>query len=58
MVTSQPIHQERGASHVTGVFEKTDKQEEQEDLRQEDDDRAHARDHTVHEQTVQVAWRD
>ncbi len=46
----QPIHQKRRARHVTRVFQKTDEQKQQQDLRQKNNHRADTRNHTVHQQ--------
>ena len=54
----QAVHEKRGARHVAGVFEEADKEKEQQDLWEKYDDGAHTRDHTIHEQAVQVARRD
>ena len=53
----QPIHQERRARHVAGVFQQADEQEQQQDLRQKHDHRADARDDAVDEQVAQIARR-
>ena len=37
----QPIHQKRRARHVAGVLQQADEQEQQQDLRQKHDHRAH-----------------
>ena len=51
----QAVHEERRARHVAGVFQQANEAEEQQNLRQEDDDRADAGDDALHEQVVQVA---
>ncbi len=42
MLAHDAIGDERGAGEVARVFEYSDKEEEQQDLRQEDEDRLHA----------------
>ncbi len=46
----QPVHQERGADHVPARLQHQDEGEQDDNLRQEHDDCAHARDHAVGEQ--------
>ena len=53
----QPVHQEGGADHVAGAFEQQDEEEQDQDLRQEDDDRADAGDGAVDDQRAQQPGR-
>ena len=53
----QPVHDERRARHVAGVFQEPEEEKEDEDLRQEDDDAADAGDDAVHQQAAQVPLR-
>ena len=48
----QAVHEEGRARHVAGVFQQADEEEKQQNLRQEDDDRADALDDAVDEQVV------
>ena len=54
----QAVHQERRARHVAGVLQKTDEQKQQQDLRQENNHRAHTGNHAIHQQTVEIPRRD
>ncbi len=52
----QLVHQEGGADHVAGRFQQEDEEEQDQDLRQEDDDRADAADHAVDDQRAKHAF--
>ena len=53
----EAIHDERGARQIARVFEDGDGQEQQQDVRQEDQHAADARDHAVDQQRLQQAFR-
>ncbi len=52
------IDHEGGARHVADVFEQVEQREQQQDLRQEDDHRADARDHAVGDEICEQARRE
>ena len=51
----QPVHDERGARHVAGVLQDPEEEIEDENLREKDDDAAHAGDDAIGEQRAQIA---
>jgi hypothetical protein len=50
-----PVHQERRARHVSEILEQQDEQENDDDLRQEHDHAADARDHPVLQEALHEA---
>ena len=53
----QPVHDERGARHVAGVFQHPEEEKEDENLRQKNDHAADAGDDAIGDQTAQIAIR-
>ena len=53
----QPVHDERRARHVAGVFQQADEEKENQNLRQETEHAADAADDAVGEQIAQIARR-